>query len=203
MPSSNVVGTQAKIQARAPRLCSFPILSTSAAWVMIAPPNQNGWAQVGYWRQNSYGCDCLQFFVQYKKNAGANYQTLILPGSVIHGFNYKYAVARDNSDGLIHFWLQDIDYVNTSWDPYDAWAQPFRGPFSSETTDLSSDFPGVSDTPEYFIDPRSKSLCCGWAPHSYPTNWQIPPYPSWSTWQLDDVTDGGFHSWTVCLDHQC
>lgn len=146
-------GTSATIVVRKGSVCDTVTnnSNTSSAWTMISPSNRTGWAQSGYIRW--YGSS-IYHFAQYRKNGSTAYVTKIGSTALATGASYQYwQQSLYNSTAGQWQVRQNVNttvLLQTNFDTFSSWTQPYLVSWSGETNYTASDVPGTSSAPARF-----------------------------------------------------
>jgi hypothetical protein len=189
-------GASGNIVVRRGAVCDTDTSSgnTSSAWTMVLPHNTTGWAQSGYIRW--YGSSIYQF-AQYKKDTATGYVTK-LGATVGAGAPYQYwqqsiwnASAgqwqiRDNYNTTI--------LLQTNFNTFSSWSEPFGVQWEGETQYSQSDVPGTSGATAHFSSMQvQREIDNGWQ-SGLPT--LAHPTDTSSRYHASSISGNAFDLWT-------
>lgn len=151
-------GTSARIVVRNPALClseARPDFNFSNAWSMVASAPTDptrGYAQVGYMRQRD---GVVRDFWEYDPDGTGpigrtRLHTTLTPRA--DGEEHQYWVKYEtlNACNCLQLIVDGTVYVNTPFNPFTTFTQPFANQWFGETTFCESDVPGRPGTTARF-----------------------------------------------------
>lgn len=151
--SNSWEGTSATIVVRHGSVCDTDTSSnnTSSAWTMVNAFNTAGWAQSGYIRW--YGSS-IYHFAQYRRNSSTAWVTKIGSTALTAGSSYKYWQQSIYNSSAGQWQIRDnvnsTVLLQTNFNTFSYWNEPFSVQWSGETDYAQSDVPGSSSATAKF-----------------------------------------------------
>lgn len=186
-------GVSANIVARYSGVCNTDtnaLNNFSNAWSMISAGNRNGWIQSGL--ERGYGTNVRHFSQAY--NPGTAYFQTVYGSFFPYGQNHQYWQQYDPACGCVHSNVDVTRFINTPFNPFGHWNQPFSIQLFGETAYRESDILG---------SPTAKTRFSSIQVQNYANNWLAIPCPflagyndNAARWRVAGVNCTTFDIWT-------